>query len=166
MTTKKGFNDQVSFATYDKIAIPEEFKGLSFIPEGIQALASIYNTLVDFAAKETAKENENLKTLNEQVWQAYNKETDLQTEILRNNDLPPELKKHCFDRTQESKDSKKEMNDNREANANSNKRYLIWVVGGITASFFGGLALGRLQKNSSNRANTLCSSGVPLYTDE
>ena len=146
MTTKKGFNDQVSFATYDKIAIPEEFKGLSFTPEYIQVLAPIYNTLVDFAAKETAKENENLKTLNEQTWQAYNKETDLQAEILTNNDLSPELKKHCFDTIQKSKDSKKEMNENREANANSNKRYLIWVVGGIAASFLGGLALGRSQK--------------------
>ena len=142
MTTKEGFNDQVSFATYDKIAIPKAFKGSSFTSEKIQTLAPF----VDFAAKETAKENENLKTLNEQTWQAYNKETDLQAEILTNNDLSPELKKHCFDTIQKSKDSKKEMNENREANANNNKRYLILVVGGIAASFFGGLALGRLQK--------------------
>lgn len=136
----------VSLFENNKGGILEIIKDGRFTHEDIQVLAPLWNTLVDFTAKETAKENENLKTLSEQTWQAYNKETDLQGEILANKDLSPELKRHCFDELQKSKDSKKEMNENREDNANSNKRYLITGVVTAVVGLGIGLIWGRSQK--------------------
>jgi|GEM_PF-7061429 hypothetical protein len=137
MTTKKGFNDQVSFATYDKIAIPEAFKGLSFTPEDIQVLAQIVKLFLDFFSTVNAQDNEAHKTTNELYSQAYKAEIELQKHII-DSDLPPESKvvlcKDSDKKKEKILESKKETD-----NAFNVKNAAIWtVVGfGLGATFLG-----------------------------
>lgn len=132
--------------TNTKNDLLEEIKGVSLTPEDVQVLTPSLKTVMESVLNETTKENELLKTLNEQNWEAYNKVTELQREILANNNLSPEERTEYYKNCQEEKDKHLERMEKRENTANDNKRYLWGVVGGVVGGVVFGVILGLSHK--------------------